>query len=107
MAKPSPTSLSIDYLYSIGYTLVVKGEHWNAWAKVRQDFAGILDLIAFRKGETLGIQVTSRDNMASRRKKIADHENTPHIRDANWGIQIHGWDKGPDGKWRVKVEDVS
>ena len=49
MGKPSPTSLSIDYLYSQGYSLVVKGEHWNAFARIRQDFAGILDLIAFRK----------------------------------------------------------
>lgn len=103
----SPTARSIDYLYAQGYTLVVKGEHWNHWAKIRQDFAGILDLIAFKKGETLGIQVTSRDNMASRRNKIADHDNTPHLRDAGWRLEIHGWDKGPDNKWRVKVEDVS
>ncbi len=103
----SPTTRSIDYLYAQGYSLVVKGEHWNAFARIRQDFAGILDLIAFRKGETLGIQVTSRDNMSARARKIAGHENTPHLRDANWRLEIHGWDKGPDGKWRVKVEDVS
>ena len=106
MGKPSPTSLSIDYLYSQGYSLVVKGEHWNAFARIRQDFAGILDLIAFRKGETLGVQVTSRDNISSRVKKIADHENTPHIRDAGWKIVVHGWDK--DGRtWRVKEVDCS
>jgi len=106
MAKRSPTALSIDYLYEQGYTLVVKGEHWNAWAKCRQDFAGFIDLIAFRKNETLGIQVTSRDNMAARRRKIADYENTPDIRDAGWRIEIHGWDRY-EGKDRIKVEDVS
>lgn len=103
----TPIARSIDYLYDQGYALVVKGEHWNSFARIRQDFAGILDLIAFRKGETLGVQVTSRSNMSSRRNKIADHENTPHLRDAGWSLAIHGWDKGPDNRWRVKVEDVS
>lgn len=103
----SITALSIDYLYSQGYELVVKGEHWNSFARIRQDFAGILDLIAFRKGETLGVQVTSRGNMSSRRKKIAEHENTPRLRDAGWRLMLLGWDKGADGKWRVKEEDLS
>ena len=106
MAKPSPTALSIDYLYSIGYSLVVKGERWNSFARIRQDFAGIIDLVAFKKGETLGVQVTSRSNIPSRVRKIADHDSTPHIRDAGWKLMIHGWDKH-EGKHRVKEVDVS
>lgn len=107
MSKPSPTSLSIDKLWADGCDLVQKVETWNPWAKRRNDLFECWDILAIRGSETIAIQTTSRTNVSSRAKKIAEAESTPHLRKAGWRLLIHGWDKGPDGKYRLREEDVS
>jgi hypothetical protein len=107
MAKPSPTALTIDYLRAQGCQLVQKVETWNHWAKVKNDLFGCWDVLAIYDDQTIAVQVTSRSNMSSRRQKIADAESTPHLRKAGWTLLIHGWDSGPEGGHRLKVEDVS
>lgn len=101
MAKVSPTQRSLKHLRAAGYTVAIT-ERWNPFAKVRVDMWGFCDLVGIRKGETLCVQCTSLSNMSSRVKKIAEHENTPRVRDAGWEIHVHGWD-GPT----LKVKDVS
>lgn len=81
-------------------------EHWNPWAKIRQDLFGILDLLCVKDGQTLGVQTTSYSNVSKRIQKIADAEITPQLRKAGWGIAIHGWHK-KGGRWQVRVVDVS
>lgn len=102
----SPTQLSKALLEADGY-LVAIVERWNPHARIRQDLFQIIDLLAIKEGETVGVQTTSRSNMSSRAKKIAEHENTPMVRKAGWQIIIHGWSKDKAGKWQVKVQDVS
>lgn len=102
----TPTQMSKKALEDEGY-LVATVERWNAFARVRQDLFGFVDLLAIKDGETLAVQTTSRVNISARAKKIADHENTPMVRRAGWKIHIHGWDKGANGRWRVKIVDVS
>ncbi|WP_147311584.1 MULTISPECIES: hypothetical protein [Cupriavidus] len=102
----SPTARSKEYLEGRGY-LVAVVEKWNPHARVRQDLFGFIDLLAVKEGETLGVQTTSRSNMSSRARKIADHENTPAVRQAGWKLEIHGWAKDTRGRWGVKVQDVS
>jgi len=34
-------------------------------------------------------------------KKIAEHENTPRLREAGWRILVVGWVKGKRGEPRV------
>ena len=58
---------------------------------------GCWDVLAIRDGETIAVQTTSRSNVSSRAKKIAEAESTPHLRRAGWKLVIHGWDKGRKG----------
>ena len=102
----SPMSLSLDRLISNGYT-PFKTEHWNAFARIRQDLAGFIDILALRKGEVLAVQCTSWNNVSSRVKKIAEHENTPVVRDANIRIVVWGWKKVGRGQWECREVDCS
>ena len=101
----SLTSRSKKYLEAQGYTVEIV-EHYNYFTKRRHDLFGIFDLLAIRPNETLAVQVTSRGNMSSRRNKMADSDKIGEVRDANWRIELHGWDKFK-GKYRIKVEDLS
>lgn len=96
----SPTQRSLKFLREQGYTATVT-EHWNQYARIRQDLFGFVDVLAVRRGETLGVQCTSASNVSSRVNKIADHENTPRLREAGWALQVHGWTKGKRGAPRV------
>jgi len=89
----TPTQRTLKWLRDQGYTAVVT-ERWNAFAHIRQDLFGIVDVLAVKRGETLAVQCTSDKNVASRVHKIADHENTPRLREAEWSIHVHGWKKG-------------
>ncbi len=106
--KPAAlTPRSIELLREEGWNKVVVVEHWNSFARIRQDLLGFIDILALSDGGTLAVQVCRRSDMATRRNKIANHENVGHVRKAGWCIEIHGWDRGPDGRWRVKREDIS
>ena len=96
----SPTERTLKYLREQGYFAVVT-EKWNPFAHIRQDLFGIVDVLAVRRGETLGVQCTSNDNVAARVNKIADHESTPRLREAGWRLEVHGWTKGKRGAPRV------
>jgi hypothetical protein len=102
----SPTQLTLKKLKSEGFTTVQIVERWNAFAKVRQDLFQIIDVLAIKDGETIGIQVTSKSNISARIKKIANSEHINNIRDANWKILVHGWYKEKN-KWKVEERDVS
>lgn len=96
----SPTERSLKYLKGLGYKAAIT-ERWNSFAKIRQDLFGIVDVLALKPGETLAVQCTSSTNVSSRVNKVADHENTPWLRDAGWRIEVHGWTKGKRGAPRV------
>lgn len=106
MAASSPTALTMDYLHSQGYDLVQKVEVWNPWSRTRHDLFGCWDVLGVINGTTVAIQVTSRGNMSSRIRKIAEAESTPHLRKAGWKLLVHGWDKH-EGRHRLKEVDVS
>lgn len=105
MAKVSPTQRSLKYLRKLGYLCAVV-EKWNPHAKIRQDLYGVIDILAIRKGETLGVQATSYPNVSSRCNKIADAEHVPAVREAGWRIEVHGWRK-VGARWECRVVDVS
>ena len=102
----SPTQLSLKKLREEGYTVAVV-EHWNAWAKIRQDLFGFIDLLALKGKEVLAVQTTTATNLNARVKKIADHENVGVVREAGWTIHVHGWHQDEKRKWHCKVKDVS
>lgn len=102
----SPTQRSKALLESQGYKVWIV-EHWNSFARIRVDMWGFLDLVAIKPGETVGVQTTSYSNMSARIRKIAEHENVGAVREAGWGILVHGWRKNSKGRWECVVRDVS
>ena len=105
----SPTARTVSYLRAQGWPVVevveqtkrAPGKTWKV------DLFGIGDVLAIRPGEVLLVQTTSRDNVASRIRKIAEHPNTPHVREAGIGIHVHGWGKMANGRVELRTVDVS
>lgn len=102
----SPTQRSLAYLREQGWLAEVV-ERWNPHARVRKDLWGFVDILALREGETLGVQATSGTNVAARIAKIASAEHVGAVRRAGWRIEVHGWRKAANGRWTLRVEDVS
>lgn len=102
----SPTQNSLKKLRKEGYLCAIT-EHWNAYARIRQDLFGFVDILAIHKekGETLAIQTTSYSNISARRKKIKENSNVPFLLAAGWNVHVHGWKK-VKGKWECKKVKV-
>jgi hypothetical protein len=101
----SPTQLSLEKLKEEGYTAQVV-ERWNAFARVRVDLFGFIDIIGLKDGETLAVQATSYTNISARVKKITEHENLAEVRKAGWRLEVWGWRK-VNNRWTVKIVDIS
>lgn len=102
----SPTQRSLKRLRDEGWTVWVV-EYWNGFTRRRVDLFNAFDLLAVRGEETMAIQTTSASNVSARVKKIEANEYVPVLRKAGWGLMCHGWDKGPNGRWRCREVDVS
>lgn len=82
-------------------------EKWNPHARKRQDLYGVFDIIAMKPGHGIfGVQVTSKSNMASRRKKIQDSPLALTWKASGGTIQLHGWYKTTSGRWAVLIEKL-
>ena len=101
----SPTQRSLAHLRNLGYRVAVV-ERWNPHARIRQDLFGVLDLLAVRDGEILGVQTTSGSNVSARLAKMADSEAVPELRQAGMRLEVHGWRKLKAG-WTLRSIDVS
>ena len=107
LAKISPTQLSLAMLREDGWFCWIT-EHYNYYARIRQDLWGFGDIIALKPGQRLCVQTTTASNMSARVKKIANHENVGKVRDADIMIHVHGWHlDAKTNKWHCKVKDVS
>jgi hypothetical protein len=102
----SPTARTLAKLRKEGWLPWVV-EKWIPGANIRSDLFGFIDVLAIRGTETLGVQSTSRSNVASRVKKIAEHENVARVREAGWAIVVHGWAKNSKGRWECREVDCS
>jgi len=89
------------------YPLVQTVEYYNAFTRRRHDLFGIIDILAVRDEDILMVQTTSKSNMSSRIKKIEDSDAIATLRDANILIHVHGWWKKPNGRYDVKIVDIS
>jgi hypothetical protein len=103
----TPTQLTLRKLREDGWPLVEVTERWNPHARIRQDLFGFVDVLAVGPRGVLGVQCTSADNVSSRVRKIADHPNVGHVREAGIALHVHGWKK-KQGRWQLTREvDVS
>jgi hypothetical protein len=105
MASQSPTQRSLAYLREQGYHVEIV-ERWNAFTKQRKDLWGWADLLAIRRDEVLAVQVTA-SAVAARVKKIQESDTLGLVREAGIRIHVHGWRKLADGKYHVRVVDLS
>lgn len=105
MAGMSPTQLTLRDLRRRGYLAAVV-EHWNPFARIRQDLFGIIDVIGVRENETIGVQSTTFGNRLARVKKMAESDNIGILRDAGWILEVQGWRKVKN-KWECVVEDMT
>jgi hypothetical protein len=92
MSKISPTQRSLKKFRGDGYLCAIV-EHWNQFAKIRQDLFCFIDILAIKKNDICGIQCTSKSNLAGRIRKISDHKNYQSVKESGIRIILHGWDE--------------
>jgi hypothetical protein len=106
----SPTARSLELLRELGYTAKVV-EHWNQYAKIRQDLFGV-DILALKAGEpVLVVQATTGSNHAARRGKLQDAGFDTLWASTGAQLEVWSWAKqGPRGNpkvWTVRREALS
>lgn len=89
-----PTQRSMDLLRKQGYTVYVV-EHYNAFAKVRRDLFGFIDIVAIHPAErgVLGVQTTTGSNLAARETKAQALPAYKLWLECGNAIEFHGWRK--------------
>lgn len=87
--KRSPMARTIDHFRALGYTVDVTERRVGP---VSKDLFGFVDALAIKRDETIALQATSASNVASRVKKITEHELVGAVREAGWRILVVGWD---------------
>lgn len=106
-----PTQRTLAYLRERGYHCYI-AEHYNAFAKIRRDLFGWIDIVALHpdKKGVLGVQCTSGANLAAR---IAKAEALPAY--SLWlncgnAAEFFGWRKLKTGKvqrtWQPLIRRV-
>lgn len=109
----SPTQRSLAEMKKRGCKLVQVVEHWNSFAKIRQDLFGIVDVLCIIDGQTVAVQTTSGGNVAARKAKMEASPSIAHLRRAGWTILIHGWRKvkvkrgGKAMVWELRELDIT
>lgn len=102
----SPTQLTLKKLRGEGWTCAIV-EHWNSFAKIRQDLFGFGDILCIDGNSTGIVQCTTKSNMGARIKKIA---GIPESRlwlslGAHRWLEVWGWFKNK-GRWEVEQEII-
>lgn len=105
--KRSPSALTAEMLKKEGW-IVWTVERWIPGANIRVDLFGILDQIAIKDGQVLGLQPTAWSEISKRVNKIAESEYIGEVRKLGWTLWVIGWRWCPKTKdWIHKVVDVS
>lgn len=100
MAKITPTQRSLKYMRDQGYKCWIV-EHWNHFARIRQDLFGCIDILCIGHGETIAIQTTST-GVAARVKKIKENEHYPVMLESGWCVVVHGWSRNSKGEMKLR-----
>ena len=62
--------------------------------------------MAIRRDEVLAVQVTSA-GVSTRIKKIQESDTVAKVREAGIRVEVHGWTKRANGRYALRVEDIS
>lgn len=107
----SPTQRSLAYMRKLGYTCAIT-EHWNQWARIRQDLFGFCDIVALKDDETVCVQACAGSSTSARVDKIKTHKNYLVVKQAGWRILVIGWRKlkikrgGKAVRWEEKLIEL-
>lgn len=90
----SPTARTLKYLKDKGLPCQVV-EHFNHWAKVRNDLFGFIDILALdlENKQCVGIQVTTASNKSNRIKKILASPLLHAVKGCGIKVEVHAWKK--------------
>jgi len=100
--------LTLAYLREHGWE-AAKTEHWNHFAKRRQDLFGFIDVLAVSDDHLLAIQCSDDAHHAEHRKKILGNKAAKllvfhmDIEIWSWGLKLTG-EKRKDGKLNRRKE---
>jgi len=97
------TARSLALCRRMGW-LAQKVEHWNPWAKRRQDLFGFADILAIVPGQSgcLLIQVTAQYHAQQRQQKILQLEKQLRIiLEAGNQVQVWCWNR-QKRTWQLK-----
>ena len=104
MARTSPTQKALKELRAAGWTVGIV-EHWNPFAKIRQDLYGCIDLVCMLKGcPLLAVQVTSRSNLTARMTKSRAVAEMWVSTGANFQVWGYGTTKTKGRKRAVRMD---
>lgn len=90
---------------SQGYT-VAHVDYFDHLNKVKRDFLGCFDSIAFGNGETIAIQYTSQGNMSARKSKVLGRAGYRWVKKAGWKVVILGWEMQANGHYTHKLWEI-
>lgn len=99
----SPTQRTLAHCRKLGHVAAIT-EHWNHYARVRQDLFGFIDVLVIDPGCSgcIAIQTTSGSNTSKRQRKIEAIPAAVEWLRAGNQIIVVGWAKrGPRGKRKV------
>lgn len=107
MTKPHYNSRVLKTLRDEGWH-ATSVDYWDSFTRRTKDLFGCIDVLAVGPQGTLAVQVTSRGNMSSRRKKIKESEAYWPMLEARWNIELWGYDqpKGKGTAYRLKRETL-
>jgi hypothetical protein len=111
MSKTTPTQRSLALLRGRGYAVEKVEQRLTFRGFITRDLFGCIDLIAVRRGEIVGVQTTSRSNLAARRTKALGSPGLAAWLDGGGKFVLHGWAKaGPRGqrkKWQCSEQELT
>lgn len=104
----TPTQRSLAWLRRAGYICAIV-EHWNPFARIRQDLFGFADLIAFKTHmPILLVQTTGDGHLQDRVKKILANPIAKAWIESGHEIRVESWgkrgDRGKQKRWEVQQE---
>jgi hypothetical protein len=87
----TPMQRSIAFLRSQGWA-TWRVEHWNSFARIRQDLFGFADILAIKQDSSILVQTTSAANVSARVHKIQELALAKlWLKSPTRGIYVHGW----------------
>lgn len=103
----SPTQRALAECRRRGWIAQVV-EHWNPFARIRQDLFGVIDIVALTDVGILGIQACAGASHAARMAKVRAEPRTKAWLGAGGGLEVWSWAKrGARGKaktWTLRTE---